>query len=98
MEYDGAIFRESISVRETRLRQTFTPSAPALIEIARLTFTELLTDDPQLEKALLPEYLDYYAVAMLWLRIVHLKQRNSQPLTKAEQNLLFLCVPLCFLG
>lgn len=87
---DGAVFRESIAVRETRLRQTFTPSAPALVEISRNTFAELLTDDAQLGKALLPEFLDYYATAMLWLRIVHLKQKNYQPLTEEEQDVLTL--------
>ncbi|XP_030758050.1 uncharacterized protein LOC115883781 [Sitophilus oryzae] len=96
---EGSVFASQISVRETVQRQTFTPSAPALIEISRQTYAELLTDDAQLAKVLLPEYFDYYSTAMLWLRIVHLKQRNSQPLTQKEQDLLNLtqvtsfCVP-----
>ncbi|XP_072399130.1 uncharacterized protein [Diabrotica undecimpunctata] len=87
---EGAIFRESITVRETRLRQTFTPSAPALIEISRVTFAELLTDDAQIGKTILPEFLGYYSTALLWLRIIYLKQKNSQPLTEQEQDILTL--------
>lgn len=87
---ERAVFRESITVRETRLKTTFTPSSPALIEIRHNTFAELLTDDAQLGKALLPEYLDYYSTAMLWFRIVHLKQKNAQALTPSEQNILTL--------
>lgn len=96
---EGSVFTSNIAVRETRQRQTFTPSAPALIEITRQSYAEMLTDDPQLNKALLPEFLDYYSTALLWLRIINLKQRNSQALTEAEQDILMLtqttnfCVP-----
>ncbi|KAG5870970.1 hypothetical protein JTB14_006697 [Gonioctena quinquepunctata] len=48
----------------------------------------MITDDPQLSKTLLSEYLHYYATALLWLMIINLKQKNSQPLTKEEQDLL----------
>lgn len=96
---EGSVFTSEISVRETRQRQTFQPSAPAAIEISRQTFAEMLTDDPQLSKVLLPEYLDYYTTALLWLRFTNLKQKNSQPMTQTEQDLLTLtqttsfCVP-----
>lgn len=39
---------------------------------------------------MLPEYLDYYTTAMVWLRATTLKQKNSQPLTQAEDQLLTL--------
>ncbi|CAG9818155.1 unnamed protein product [Phaedon cochleariae] len=80
---DGSVFATGITVRETVQRQTFSPSTPAAIDISRQTYAELITDDPQLSK----------------MRIVHLKQRNSQALTIAEQDLLTLvqttsfCVP-----
>lgn len=83
---DGSVFRDQIAIRETRQK----PSAPALIEISRMTYAELLTDDAQLGKSILPEYLDYYATAMLWFRIVKLKQKNSQPLSDVEQQVLTL--------
>lgn len=38
-----------------------------------------------LGKPMLPEYLDYYySTAMLWLRILSLKQKNSRPHSDAE--------------
>ncbi|KAG5866617.1 hypothetical protein JTB14_035094 [Gonioctena quinquepunctata] len=65
---DGSVFATGVST-------------PAAIDISRQTYAELITDDPQLAKVLLPEYLDYYTTALIWLRLVHLKQRNSQALT-----------------
>ncbi|KAK9877284.1 hypothetical protein WA026_017676 [Henosepilachna vigintioctopunctata] len=96
---EGSVFISEISVRETRSRQTFTPSTPAAIEISRQTFAELLTDDTQLSKAILPEYQDYYTTCLIWFRITTLKQKNSQPLTAEEQAVLDMiqttsfCVP-----
>lgn len=87
---EGSVFSTGMSVREVVPRLTFTPSAPALVDITRQTYSELVTDEPNLSKVLLPEYLDYYATAMLWLRIASLKQKNSQALTLEEQDLLTL--------
>ncbi|KAK7873281.1 hypothetical protein R5R35_011347 [Gryllus longicercus] len=87
---DSSVFAPGMSVRETVGRETFTPSAPALIDISRQTYSELVTDDSSLSKVILPEYLDYYATALLWMRIVTLKEKNAQPLTEAERELLLL--------
>lgn len=87
---DSSLFASGMSVRETVPRQVFTPSAPAAIEISRQSYAELITDDNSLSKIMLPEYLDYYATAMLWLRITTLKQKNSQPITPIEDQLLTL--------
>ncbi|KAG5865245.1 hypothetical protein JTB14_038008 [Gonioctena quinquepunctata] len=85
---DGSVFVSEVSVRETVSRLTFTPSTPALIEISRKTYAEMLTDDPQLGKTLLHKYHDNYTTALLWLRIINLKQKNSQPLSDEENDLL----------
>ncbi|KAG5875756.1 hypothetical protein JTB14_022465 [Gonioctena quinquepunctata] len=96
---DSSVFSAEVTVRETISRQLFSPSAPALIEISRQTYCEMVTEDSQLSKTILPEYLDYYATALLWLRITNLKQKNSQPLSGAENDLLMMsqtatfCVP-----
>lgn len=87
---DSAIFGSNLSTRETVGRETFTPGLPALIDISRQTYAELISDDSSLSKVLLPEYMDYYAAAMLWVRIVTLKEKNSQPLSLAERELLLL--------
>lgn len=97
--FDDSVFAQGFTVNEVGNRTTFTPSAPAMIEISRGVFTELVTDDPNLQKLILPEYVDYYATAMLWFRITSLKAKNSQPLTSEEQDLLTIlqttsfCVP-----
>lgn len=87
---DSSLFASGMSVRETVPRQTFTPSAPAAIEISRQSYAELITDDNSLSKVMLPEYLDYYTTAMVWIRATTLKQKNSQPITQEEDQLLTL--------
>lgn len=77
---DSSLFASGMSVRETVPRQVFSPSAPAAIEISCQTYAELITDDNSLSKVMLPEYLDYYSTTMLWLRMITLKQKNSQPI------------------
>lgn len=91
-----SLFAKNICIREVVLRQTFTPSTPALIDISRQTYVELIRDDTSLTEVLLPEYLDYYATAMAWLRMVTLKQKNSQPITTTESSLLVLTQTTAF--
>lgn len=96
---DESVFARNLGVRENTPRQEFNVAAPALIEISRQTYAELLTDDSSLGKQLLAEYLDYYSTVLLWFRIVTLKQRNSQSLSVSEQDILTIiqtasfCVP-----
>lgn len=93
---DSSVFANNMSVRENATRLEFSPSAPALIDIARQSYAELITDDYSLSKVLLPEYYAYYSTAMLWLRIITLKQKNSQPITQAEDALLVLTQTMAF--
>lgn len=88
--FDESVFSLGSSVNEVGNRTPFSPSTPALIEISRGIFSELITDDPSLNKVLLPEYLDYYSTAMIWFRFVSLKAKNSQPLTPQESDVLTL--------
>lgn len=85
---ESSLFAESLDVSEEQARTTFTPSMPSFVSICRQTYSEIVTDDPSLEKKLLPEYLTYYGVSMLWFRMITLKQKNSQPLTPVENALL----------
>lgn len=93
---DASLFAIGLSIRETVPRQTFTPSAPACIEISNQMYTELVTDDTALAKQMLPEYVSYYSTTMLWLRILSLKMKNSQPLTQAEQDLQIMTQATAF--
>ncbi|KAF0762463.1 Integrase catalytic domain-containing protein [Aphis craccivora] len=73
---EGSLFNPGVAIREVEPRTTFTPSVPALIDISRATYMEMVTSDPNIAKVMLPEYLDYYSTALLWLRIVSLKKKN----------------------
>lgn len=86
----NAIFVASMSVREVNNDTRFEPACPTLLEVARLCYAEYVADDINTQKAILPEYLDYYATAMLWLRLISLKVKLRQPLTIAERDALLL--------
>jgi len=87
---ETSVFSFGASVREDDLKTEFTPSTPALIENSRAMYAELLTDNPDLGKRLVPEYLDYYSTSLVWFRIILLKQKHSQPLTLVETEVLTL--------
>jgi len=54
----NAFFVASMSVREINNDTRFAPSTPTLMEITRLCYAELVADDVNTQKSLLPEYLD----------------------------------------
>ncbi|KAG5862732.1 hypothetical protein JTB14_035590 [Gonioctena quinquepunctata] len=74
---DSSGFSAEVTVRETVARQTFSPSAPALIEISRQTYCELVTDDPQLVK--------HYSLNILTTTQPHFFGFGSQSETKDSQ-------------
>lgn len=96
---ENSVFSQGISVSEVTERREFSSSTPALIDISRSVYAELLSDDSNLGKTLLPEYVDYYATALLWFRYTTLKQKFSQPMTEEAMKLNELlqttsfCVP-----
>jgi len=93
---DLSIFGSGLRVREVEEKVRIAPSAPALIDVARKTFAQIITDDSSLAKELLPEYLDYYATAMLWFRFITLKQKNSDPINMNERVVLDLIESMSF--
>nr|XP_012235009.1 PREDICTED: uncharacterized protein LOC105679520 [Linepithema humile] len=52
--------------------------------------------DSSLNKTLLPEYLDYYATALLWFRFISLKVKLKQPITPEERETLLQLDQLTF--
>ncbi|MCP3668368.1 MAG: hypothetical protein GY696_38765, partial [Gammaproteobacteria bacterium] len=86
----NSLFSTDMAVTEVNSRLVFTPAAPALIDISRQVYQELSTDDSSIGKQILPQYIDYYVTALLWMRMVCLKQANSQALTDEEQDLILL--------
>ncbi|XP_011877164.1 PREDICTED: uncharacterized protein LOC105567156 [Vollenhovia emeryi] len=84
------VLARGMNVREVNLDTQISPSAPTLIEITRLTYRMLVTHDYNIQKLILPEYLDYYATALLWCRITSLKHFNYEVLTVEEEELFGL--------
>ncbi|KAE9544563.1 hypothetical protein AGLY_000104 [Aphis glycines] len=74
----------------------FTSSVPAAIEVSRMVYAQLLIHNPSLYKVLLPEYLDYYTTACIWMRMITIKQKNSRPVDRAEMEILNLIHSLFF--
>lgn len=87
---EGSLFNPGVAVREVEPRTTFSPSVPALIDISRAIYMEMVTADPNIAKIMLPEYFYYYSTALLWLRIVSLKKKNQQEMTTPEHELFHL--------
>ncbi|CAH0394376.1 unnamed protein product [Bemisia tabaci] len=56
---DGSLFLINSTVKEANSRTTSSRSLVSLIEISRQIYSEFITDDSHLTRALLPEYLDY---------------------------------------
>jgi hypothetical protein len=56
--------------------------------ISRMVYHQCTTDDTNFQKVLLPEYVDYYMTACIWMRLTALKKKNGASLTPAEQTLL----------
>lgn len=77
-----------MNVREVNADTCFTPASAFMIEVSRDTYREFITDDQNFHKAMTPEFLNYYATAMLWFRITALKWAARDCLTIEEERLL----------
>jgi hypothetical protein len=84
----NSLFAHGISIREVDIDTRMTPSATSIIEVSRDMYRELVAHDPNMNKALLPEYLDYYSTAMLWMRIIGIKKDTNQLLSPAEEQVV----------
>nr|UNI73909.1 MAG: hypothetical protein [brine shrimp partiti-like virus 2] len=86
--FKASAFVHSLSQNEDRPRARFTPSFATATDLSRRIFSELMTDDKQLNKVLTPEMIDYYVTCLIWLRIVNIKNKNHDPLTDEEIRLV----------
>jgi len=82
-ERESSFFARSLALIEVNLNSTFTSSTPMAIEVSRQMYNKLVTDDSNLQKVLLPEYLDDMAEAR------EFKPKCSLQLTLPEQDLVF---------
>lgn len=53
-------------------------------EVSKQVYSEMLADDSNLEKTILPEYLDYYVTALIWLRVISLKTKINLQLAVSQ--------------
>lgn len=83
----NSVFAIGLNTRENNLATKFDPSAPTLIDVSRSVYQQLQVDDTHINRILLPEYLDYYSVAMLWCRFIALKRQLGDPVSNEEERL-----------
>ncbi|XP_077274478.1 uncharacterized protein LOC143904079 isoform X2 [Temnothorax americanus] len=97
------VYARGIYVYEVNPNGRTTPAASSLIEVSRDVYRELIIDDFNIRESIVPEYLDYYATALLWFRITRLKCLACDVLTQEEERLLStitgcsFCVPEPFM-
>lgn len=73
--------------REDHARETFMLAATVVTELTRTIYSQLLVDEPNLGRRMIPEALDYCGACLTWARVIALKVKNQQPLTLAERTL-----------
>lgn len=85
---DNTLFITNMEIREDNPYTKFTASYACLPTIVNDMYQQYTADNKTIGRNLLPEYLQYYATAMLWLRIIELKRSTLQPLNQTELNVL----------
>lgn len=90
------VFATGINVREINNDTRIFPSAPAAIEVSRIAFREMVIDDPNIQKSMTSEYLDYYTTVLIWYRIVALKRACNEVLTQEEEQLMRILENISF--
>ena len=82
---EDAIFSSmNTELFEINLKTTFTPTFTAFNSIVAeiiAAYSKFFT----IEKILSPSMLNYYSSAMVWHRIIRLKQANHDPFTPTER-------------
>lgn len=84
----NSAFTEDFNTREDNPFLEFSPSMSTLMEVTTHMLLEYSVDDRRLDRSILPEYLNYYATALAWLRMISLKDLQRYQLTPQEQDLL----------
>ena len=87
----GSFFTFNITVRERNPHLAFTPSLATYPNLVTQVFSQMLIDDNTLTKEWTLEMFQYYAVFLLWLRIIHLKEKFRQDLSDQEESLIRKC-------
>jgi hypothetical protein len=81
-------FSFNMNVRERNIKVTQQPSLATYSRLVDLTFNQISVDDTNLTKLWTKEMFQYYCIAMLWLRIVHLKDKQLDDLNPLERQII----------
>jgi len=84
-----AIFGPDVYVTEIHAAETFSASYAKLIPLAAEVHSQYATDERQLDRVIVKEELMYYATALLWLKLLSVKDKQKfTSLTSVEKDLL----------
>lgn len=89
-------FAFNMDIREVRPKVQQQPNLGTYPNLVNLTYNQLSIDDTNLSKQWTRESFQYYATALLWLRIIHLKQKFCDPITENEQKIIEKCANTAF--
>lgn len=87
--WEDAIFTPDANWRELVVMEEMSPSFARLPDIVEATIAQMAPDCPTLNKNLNKEMLMYYSTALLWARLLSVKDKNQRStLTHTEQDYL----------
>ena len=72
-----AIFGPDVFVREIIATETFTANYAKIIPMALEVYSQCTVDERQLDRVIVKEEFTYYATAMLWLKLLTIKDKQK---------------------
>lgn len=81
-----AIFGPEVTVVPIEPKQEFQASYSAIPVLANHIFLEYAKDVAQMDRVMIKEEMSYYATALLWLRLIDIKQKYGLKSLTAEEN------------
>lgn len=81
-----AIFGVDILVVAIQPLQEFNANFSKIIDITLMTFQNMIPDVNQIDRKFTKEELAYYATAMLWIRLIDIKSKQSKTALNATEK------------
>uniref|UniRef100_A0A1B6DIM7 Uncharacterized protein n=1 Tax=Clastoptera arizonana TaxID=38151 RepID=A0A1B6DIM7_9HEMI len=86
--FSDAIFGPDVIITEINARQDYSSNFAKIIDIADAAFAEYVPDEVHLDRKLERVEFRYYACALMWLRLIDIKaKQTNQALTREEKDL-----------
>lgn len=83
-----SLFNFNMNIREVDIKVTQQPNLATYPNLVDQVYQQLRVDDPNLAKQFSPEAFQYYATALLWMRILVLKKKFRDDLNVREREVL----------